>query len=140
MSQSVEKSYGIIPLRHSEDKWNVFIILHKMGNHWGFPKGHADEGETPYEAAVRELLEETGLKVEKSLLTDPISESYTFSRKGTDVLKQVYYYPAIVSGAFLLQPEEIRDGKWVPIEDANDLLTFDEAKKILAKVKALFPF
>lgn len=129
-----EASFGIIPLRRSENQWSVFLILHKYGNHWGFPKGKGDEGETPAQSAVRELREETGLKVERLVEMDPISESYTFYREGKEVCKSVTYFPAIVSGALLLQTEEIRDGRWVPIEEANALLTFQEARAICDRV------
>ena len=41
---------------------------------WGFPKGHMEEGETPKDAAKREVSEETGFIVE---LSDekPLAES-----------------------------------------------------------------
>jgi len=130
-----EESFGIIPLRHSGDEWSVLIILHKHGNHWGFPKGKPDEGEAPIESAIRELEEETGLKVERLLQEDPIVESYTFYRGKDKVYKIVSYFPGVVSGALLLQPEEIRDGKWVHIEEANEVLTFQEAKNICDKVQ-----
>ena len=40
---------------------------------WGFPKGHLDEGESPIEAAEREVFEETGFLV-KSTNKKPITE------------------------------------------------------------------
>lgn len=43
------------------------------GSSWWFtPGGGIDEGETPVEAAVRELEEETGLRIEASALVGPI--------------------------------------------------------------------
>lgn len=130
-----EESFGIIPLRHFNTDWEIFIILHKQGNHWGFPKGKADRGEQPLESAKRELKEETGLKVENLLQEEPISEQYTFYRSGKKVLKQVHYFPAVVSGALFLQPEEIRDGKWLTFEEAYYQLTFNEAKQICLKIQ-----
>ena len=58
-----------------------------------FPAGLVDSGETEEEAVVRELYEETGLKVEQSILTIPAS--YT-SVGMTD--ERVAIYTAIVSG------------------------------------------
>lgn len=132
-----EESFGVIPLRHIDDEWKVFVILHKQGNHWGFPKGKGDSGEKPLESAKRELKEETGLIVEKLLLQEPIVEEYSFFRKGKKVQKKVCYFPAIVSGALLLQPEEIRDGKWLSFDEALNQLTFEEAKKNCLRVQEL---
>lgn len=58
-----------------------------------FPAGLVDPGETEEEAVVRELYEETGLKVEQSIMTIPAS--YT-SVGMTD--ERVAIYTAIVSG------------------------------------------
>ncbi|MBD3304395.1 NUDIX domain-containing protein, partial [Candidatus Woesearchaeota archaeon] len=38
------------------------LVKHKEGGHWDFPKGHAEEGETEEETALREIYEETGLR------------------------------------------------------------------------------
>jgi 8-oxo-dGTP pyrophosphatase MutT (NUDIX family) len=132
-----EESFGIIPLRHEGEQWFIFIILHKHGNHWGFPKGKAEDSEHPLESAKRELEEETGLIVEKLLQEEPITEYYTFYLENRKVEKTVHYYPAIVSGALLLQPEEIRDGKWLSFEKAQEQLTFNEAKKLCQKIQEL---
>ena len=139
MKRIAEESFGIIPLRHSGKEWSVFVILHKHGNHWGFPKGKPEhDQEHPRESAARELKEETGLDVEKFLQEEPISEAYTFFRPGEKVEKKVHYFPAIVSGALLLQPEEIRDGKWMSFEEAIQQLTFDEAKRICTYIQKNF--
>ncbi len=44
--------------------WGDNVVLRRNQNgHWLFPKGHIEEGESPEEAAVREVAEERGLKV-----------------------------------------------------------------------------
>ncbi len=132
-----EESFGVIPLMRSEGEWSVFVILHKQGNHWGFPKGNANPGESPLDSATRELEEETGLKVEKLITDQPLIETYTFFGDHEKVHKTVQYFPAIVSGALLLQPEEIRDGKWLSFEEAQEILTFEEAKALCKKIEKL---
>lgn len=39
------------------------VLLVKGISKWGFPKGHVEDGEKPHETAVREVHEETGLRI-----------------------------------------------------------------------------
>jgi len=127
-------SFGVVPLKQDKGQWYVLLILHKEGNHWGFPKGKSNAKESPFEAAKRELLEETGLMIERLLQEEPFFEQYRFRRKHEVISKTVSYFPAIVSGELKLQPEEIRDGKWCTFQEALSLLTFKEARNILQTV------
>lgn len=133
-----EKSFGIVPLKKDQGRgWKVLLILHEKGNHWAFPKGHANDKETPLTAAKRELREETGLEVESLLKQQPFKETYRFYRKGDLVFKEVSYFPALVFGDLKLQKEEIKEAKWVSFSEALELLTFEEAKEICKKVMRL---
>ncbi len=125
-----EVSFGVIPLMKDNAAWQVFLILHKSGNHWGFPKGHANGNETPQESATRELKEETGLTVERFLQTEPLIEQFQFRKKGVWVSKKVYFFPALVSGTPQLQLEEVREGMWVPLHKATEVLSFKEGRTI----------
>ncbi len=125
------ESFGIVPFLKEEGIWKVLLILHREGNHWGFPKGKANPGETPLESATRELKEETGLIVSSVLLQQPMTEQYQFRRKRQFIVKSVQYFPAFVEGSLNLQEEEIRDAKWMTIPEALQQLTFKEARHIL---------
>jgi 8-oxo-dGTP pyrophosphatase MutT (NUDIX family) len=125
------ESFGIVPFLNEKGTWKVLLILHREGNHWGFPKGKANPGETSLQAAKRELQEETGLLVEKVLRENPLIEQYQFRRKRDFIVKMVHYFPAFVSGELKIQPEEIRDAKWLTIPEAMQQLTFREARHIL---------
>ncbi|MBT8441525.1 MAG: NUDIX domain-containing protein [Gammaproteobacteria bacterium] len=50
-------SSGAVVVRHTVDGY-VFLMLRAF-NHWDFPKGIVEEGESPLEGAVREIEEET---------------------------------------------------------------------------------
>ncbi len=130
----IEESFGIIPLQPTPDGWRVFLIQHKGAKHWGFPKGKSNIGEIPLESAARELFEETGLHVEEILQEEPYVEEYTFIRRGKHVRKKVLYFPATVLGELKLQENEVMDGKWVPLINAERHLTFEESKKICKKL------
>lgn len=125
------ESFGIVPFRKEEGTWKVLIILHREGNHWGFPKGKANPSETPLQSAIRELKEETALIVTEVLRNEPMTERYQFRRKKQLIVKTVQYFPALVEGDLGLQEEEIRDAKWLTIPEALGQLTFREARHIL---------
>lgn len=124
-----EESFGIIPLKRIDEGWSVFLIQHRGARHWGFPKGKGEVGETPLESAARELTEETGLQVDKILQDEPFIEEYIYTRHGKKIHKKVLYFPAVVSGHIYLQENEIQDGKWVILSEAEKYLTFAESKK-----------
>ena len=60
MSAVKKRSFGVVPVVLEPDGSKVFLILRAYRN-WDFPKGGADEGESPLAAAMRELEEETGI-------------------------------------------------------------------------------
>jgi 8-oxo-dGTP pyrophosphatase MutT (NUDIX family) len=134
MSFTYEESFGIIPLAREKSGWKVLLILHQGGNHWSYPKGKRLADEEPIEAARRELKEETDLDVEQFLRTTPYVEQYQFRRKGHNILKKVHYFPAIVKGKVRLQIEEVKEARWVSLTEAQNLLTFIEARNILSSV------
>lgn len=125
-----EKSYGIIPLKGE----SVFIVRHKAGDYWGFPKGHQEEGETPLTTALRELKEETGLEADQVDETHPFIEAYAFRRGKDDIKKTVVYYVAHVVGEAVHLAEDVTEGKWVPLAQASEALTFDGNKQIANEV------
>ena len=52
-------SAGAVIVRGSAPE--VRFLLLRAFNHWDFPKGMVEAGETPFEAALREIVEETTL-------------------------------------------------------------------------------
>ena len=60
MSTVKKRSFGIVPIALEPDGSLAFLMLRAFRN-WDFPKGGADEGESPLAAATREMEEETGI-------------------------------------------------------------------------------
>lgn len=128
-----EHSYGIIPLRFFEKQWHVLLIKHVQG-HWSFPKGHPEKEETPKETAARELEEEVGLRIEKWIESPSLSENYVFTYKQEIIAKTVTYFLAEVTGVIKAQEEEIEEIRWLTLNEAKELATFDEAKRLCDQV------
>lgn len=131
-----EQSYGIIPLVKNMNRWDVLLVQLHAG-HWGFPKGHPDPQETPLQTAQRELFEETGLSIQQILSDQTLDETYFFKFKGILIHKKVTYFLASVEGSVKIMAKEIKDFKWIPLEQAVEIVTFDQAKRICRQVKNL---
>ena len=130
-----EKSYGVIPLRKKDNKWQVFLVKLKSGNHWGFPKGHRKTTiEDVKDASKREFKEETNLDIVRYLSNKIFEENYILDRNGQKIEKKVIYYLVEAEGTIKLQKNEIIDGGWFDISEAYKKITFLESKKICEEV------
>lgn len=129
-----DHSYGIVPVRVIEDTIFFLLIQHLKG-HWGFPKGHAEPGETPIQSATRELIEETGVTEFIICGNDPFTEQYQFEQRGRTVKKTVTYYLArILSNEITIQDDEIQNSRFADYGTAHSLITFEEGKNLLKNV------
>jgi bis(5'-nucleosidyl)-tetraphosphatase len=127
----LDRSYGVIPLKKIKGEWYTLLIKHQRSSFWGFPKGHADESEQPYETAAREIFEETGLTIKNLLINEPLSENYRFRAHGLWIDKTVVYFIAEVNeGEVVLQHVEVEESVWVPLKEADQKVTFDQAKDL----------
>ena len=130
-----DKSFGVIPILKDNNNYLFLLIRHTAG-HWAFPKGHPKEGEIEIDTARREFEEETGNK-EYSLLDDiSFVENYTFTENNELIEKTVKYFLAIVENLQIsVKKEEIQDYRWLNFKESLKLITFNESKGILIKVK-----
>lgn len=129
-----ENSYGIVPLRKQGDQWQVLLIQHSRAKYWGFPKGHAESGESPKEAAIRELREETNLNVVGFFSDTGIEEHYMFTLRGQLISKTVCFFAAEVDGELQLQKEEVSGGLWLDFQEALKKLTYPTDRHIFQRM------
>jgi 8-oxo-dGTP pyrophosphatase MutT (NUDIX family)/phosphohistidine phosphatase SixA len=101
---------------------SVLLVHRPKYDDWSFPKGKLDPGERAIVAAVREVQEETGLRVR---LGRPLSGQRYEVREG---MKSVRYWLGRVVGdpdvSGYLPNAEIDDVAWVDVEKAFDVLTY----------------
>lgn len=139
MNSRKDESFGIIPIARRLDGIFFLLIQHHAG-HWGFPKGHAEPGESAEVAACREFEEETGIRVytllDISALNMSFVEQYSFIKANQSFEKIVTYFPAIVhSETVTYQEKEIKDYAWLNYNDALQTLTFAPSRQILGQVR-----
>jgi 8-oxo-dGTP pyrophosphatase MutT (NUDIX family) len=94
-----EVSAGLVVLRQEEGEPMAALAIRRGGG-LELPKGHLEATETPLQAAMRELTEETGW-LETSTLEvlgsdEPLlTQRYSFTRKGSGLIsKTVHYFTA----------------------------------------------
>lgn len=124
-------------------RWQVLVVHRPRYDDWSFPKGKLDRGEHITACAVREVEEETGLRVR---LGAPLSDQrYGVSNGRT---KTVHYWLARVVGDDDVSEREPDDEvdtlDWLDWDEAARLLTYphdrvtlDEARELRRRTRTL---
>lgn len=103
---------------------------------WGLPKGTPNPGESLEATAIREVEEETGLKVEIKALLGSIT--YWFVSDGVRYHKTVYFYLMTSSGGSVDRHDpEFDVVQWFPAEEAMSTLTHKNEVNIVGKALSM---
>jgi 8-oxo-dGTP pyrophosphatase MutT (NUDIX family) len=129
-----EVSAGGIIFRRQPDRSARFLLIRDPYDHWGFPKGHLEGEETPAETALRESAEETGLS--DLLLHGPIRIiDWHFRFRGRYIHKFCHFFLFESPAADVVPQldEGITDHRWLAMNEALDLLSYDNARGVLKR-------
>lgn len=123
-------SCGLVLFRKEQDEY-YFLLLHYLGGHWDFVKGHVEEDELMEETAARELEEETGIKHVMIFpnFKEKINYSYYHQRKKQD--KDVIFLIGETDETDIVLSDEHQGYKWLPFNKAKEQLTFENARRVL---------
>lgn len=108
------------------------LLIRDAYQHWGFPKGHLERGETPDAAALREVGEETGLG---DLVLGPQLQTidWYFRARGALIHKFCHFFliESPTGDAVPQREEGITACCWVPLPEALERISYDNAREVL---------
>lgn len=127
---------GVLCWRENDSEVEVLLVHREYYNDWSFPKGKQDPGELLPQTAVREVLEEVGLKVKLGRKLSIIR--YQIG----DEEKEVHYWASKLKGkasrlrAFEANAE-IAKAEWITTKKALALLSYDHDRQLLLQALEL---
>ncbi len=142
MKSRRDRSAGVIVFRREDGELLFLLLRSRLTKRplWEFPKGGIDPDETPHEAALREMAEETGLGPGDVRLVDGFEEAerYRFSiMEGNErvlVRKEVVYFLAETEREEIrLSEAEASRYAWLPAERAISRVRYPERRRLLRK-------
>lgn len=128
---------GAVCWRMIDGKLNV-LLIHRGGRRdISLPKGKVDPGESLPETAVREIREETGLRI---VLGVPVGLTEYKLPSGKD--KVVHYWAAEITDKAIQKStfkpnDEVEALEWAPVAEARKMLSYEPDKVILDNFQAL---
>src|SRR5688572_2271212 len=112
----------IVPTRRSAGGHKVLAL----------PKGHVDPGETPAQAAKREVREEGG--VDAALVEQLGEVRYWYQRDGRRIPKLVTFFLFdYVGGDCADHDHEVEEARWIPLEQARRDLTYKGEREMVGR-------
>jgi 8-oxo-dGTP diphosphatase len=116
---------GVVVRRDGPQPRFLLVTARRSPGEWVLPKGRIEEGETAAEAAVREVLEESGVT---AVAGGRVGDLEYKTPRGRICAR--FFVMAFQSEA---EPGESRERAWVTAEDARKRLRWDDAQQLIEK-------
>jgi 8-oxo-dGTP diphosphatase len=134
-AQEVElvRAAGGLVVRWTLNGYTEIAVVHRPGREdWSFPKGKLEPDESFEDAAVREVLEETGLKCRLGIFL-----GHTEYRDRKDRPKVVAYWAMeVIDDGTFTPNDEVDEVRWVDLGEASTLLTYERDRELLVVLAA----
>ncbi len=126
---AIDSFFGLFKLINAagglvKNEKDEMLFIHRNGK-WDLPKGKLEAGETPQHAAIREVMEETGL-VHVTLVRELSCTYHLYFEKEKWYLKRTWWFEMLSESSQPLVPqsaEGIYLAKWTPLKGVHCILT-----------------
>lgn len=120
---------GIVWKQIDSNPHFLIVTAKETPSHWVFPKGHIKKDEDPAEAALREVMEEAGIK---AYINGTVG--YGKYRTNKEIVRVKFYLMEYLSKQKEKEIES-RQKRWCLFEDALALLSFEDSRRLLRFAK-----
>jgi len=129
-------SAGGVVYRKAGPEMEVVILTRGDGKIFCLPKGKIERLETPPQAALREIKEETGLTgtIEKDF--GKINYWFYSDEDEVRVHKTVYFYLVrYESGSTADHDTDAEDARWLPVDEALKIMSYPSERQMVEKAR-----
>ena len=120
---------GVVIRPGSGDATEVLLVHRPRYKDWTFPKGKLRNGEAFEDGSLREVEEETGFHCAQ---IEELSGTSYIDHKGRP--KMVRYWLMVPLRGDFLANEEVDQIRWVPLDQAQDALSYQHDRDLLGEV------
>jgi 8-oxo-dGTP pyrophosphatase MutT (NUDIX family) len=135
MGSRSEVSAGGVVYRREEEAIEIALAARRTRRGdlaWGLAKGAIEPGETEEQAAVREVLEETGLEVDVESDLGGIRCFYVWD--GVRVRKRVHFFLMRMTGGDVEDHDtEMEDVRWFPLPSAVKRAAYQGEREVIER-------
>ena len=122
-----EKSCGAV-VYCRQGKERLYLIEKMIGGHYAMCKGHVEDRETEEETALREIFEETGLRV---TVDTAFREIVSYSPSEGHFKDVIYFVASSGTMETVNQEEEVQAIQWLPLQQARQRLSYESDRQVL---------
>jgi 8-oxo-dGTP pyrophosphatase MutT (NUDIX family) len=129
-----ESSAGGVVVRVPQGGDPLFLLICDSYGKWGFPKGHLERGERAETAALREVMEETGLR-SLNLVGTISTIEWFFRLHGALIHKNCEYF-LMETQTTETRPqasEGISACRWATASEAGELISYENSRAVLTR-------